>query len=408
MGALGNSAELEAELIKRNREIAKVRDEVIKLERRLHEASLRNDDLLEKVSVLDSEVTKKTTLLTESEQKDTCLKHFSNEYTLPLAGVFMKLGRCLETNRCCRRCGSAGTLWGKRHRRCLMVTSFWISFVAWLLNIYAVLALSSSPEVVKATAWAKGKISFSGKYGGADSWVGLGGRVDEVNCGLSDYTDSCNAWFRANATKMKEISPGIFQRHVDFKDKRSCPQSIVFTGGHKFGDLIEEVVGFDVEASQEMCQSCLDSAASTISFAVMGAITQIPQMTTDLQRATRFGDVNCQATMGAITSFWGTYSGISSLASFSYQCWRRFPRYVRERNGVLDFSWSMGPGFLCMLIATILKLWDAMAHFILPTPNARHTKPPKECDDIYDYMIMAYDVPDSEIDETSESGSDNA
>ena len=27
-----------------------------------------------------------------------------------------------------------------------MVTSFWISFVAWLLNIYAVLALSSSPE----------------------------------------------------------------------------------------------------------------------------------------------------------------------------------------------------------------------------------------------------------------------
>ena len=26
-----------------------------------------------------------------------------------------------------------------------------------------------------------------------------------------------------------------------------------------------------------------------------GVITQIPQMTTDLQRSTRFGDVNCQA-----------------------------------------------------------------------------------------------------------------
>ncbi|CAK9090375.1 Dehydrogenase/reductase SDR family member on chromosome X (DHRSXY) (Short chain dehydrogenase/reductase family 46C member 1) (Short chain dehydrogenase/reductase family 7C member 6) [Durusdinium trenchii] len=78
MGALGNSAELEAELIKRNREIAKVRDEVIKLERRLHEASLRNDDLLEKVSVLDSEVTKKTTLLTESEQKVAALEEKLN------------------------------------------------------------------------------------------------------------------------------------------------------------------------------------------------------------------------------------------------------------------------------------------------------------------------------------------
>eukprot|EP00435_Cladocopium_sp_Y103_P026909 s1056_g6.t1 len=69
MGALGNSAELEAELIKRNREIAKVRDELIKQERRLQETLLRNDDLLEKVSVLDSEVTKKTTLLNESERK---------------------------------------------------------------------------------------------------------------------------------------------------------------------------------------------------------------------------------------------------------------------------------------------------------------------------------------------------
>ena len=28
------------------------------------------------------------------------------------------------------------------------------------------------------------------------SWCrGLGGRVDEVDCGLSEYTDECNAWF---------------------------------------------------------------------------------------------------------------------------------------------------------------------------------------------------------------------
>ena len=53
-----------------------------------------------------------------------------------------------------------------------MVTSFWVSFVAWLLNIYAAFALSDNPEILKKTAWATGRISFSGKYGGADSWVG--------------------------------------------------------------------------------------------------------------------------------------------------------------------------------------------------------------------------------------------
>lgn len=31
-----------------------------------------------------------------------------------------------------------------------------------------------------------------------------------------------------------------------------------------------------------------------------------------------------------------------------------------------------------MLLATVLKLWDAVAHFTLPTPAARHNKPPKE------------------------------
>ncbi|CAJ1359225.1 unnamed protein product [Effrenium voratum] len=69
MGALGNSAELESELIKRNREIAKVRDDLIKQERRLQEARLRNDDLLERLAVLDAEVTTKTGQLKDSEQK---------------------------------------------------------------------------------------------------------------------------------------------------------------------------------------------------------------------------------------------------------------------------------------------------------------------------------------------------
>eukprot|EP00438_Fugacium_kawagutii_P030658 Skav221864 [mRNA] locus=scaffold1175:443051:443677:+ [translate_table: standard] len=207
---------------------------------------------------------------------------------------------------------------------------------------------------------------------------------------------------------MIEIKPGHFQRHVNFKDKKACPQNLIFgDGSSQLGDAVLKASGMSFEASREMCESCLDSAASTVSFVIMGIVTQIPQMTTDLQRSTRFGDVNCQATMGAITSFWGTYSGISSLASFSYQCWRRFPRLVKEKNGILDYQWSMGPGFLCMLLATILKLWDACSHFALPTPAARHTKPPKDVTELYDYMMMAYEGGESEM-ESSESSSDNA
>lgn len=61
--------EIEAELIKRNREIAKVRDDFLKLEKRLEESQMRNDDLLEKVSELDAEVNKKNATITELETK---------------------------------------------------------------------------------------------------------------------------------------------------------------------------------------------------------------------------------------------------------------------------------------------------------------------------------------------------
>ncbi|CAE7734230.1 unnamed protein product, partial [Symbiodinium sp. CCMP2456] len=290
--------------------------------------------------------------------------------------VFMKLRGCLETNACCRHCGATGTTFGRANRRRLMITSFWISFAAWILNIYAALALSDNAQVLKATAWATGKFGYGGPYLGATSWVGLGGRVDEVDCGLSEYTDGCNKWFRENAPMMEEVSPGVYRRVVAFGDTKSCAGNIVYHNS-RLADLLAKATGDTVNADAEMCEGCQKSAASTVSFAIMGIITQIPQMTTDLQRSTRFGDVNCQATMGAITSFWGTFSGLTSLTSFSYSCWRRFPRLVRDKVGEIEYKWSMGPGFACMLIATILKLWDAVAHATVPTPTARQTKPPK-------------------------------
>jgi len=69
MSTSGDVAELEAELIKRNREIAKVRDEVLKTERRLEESQMRNDDLLEKVAELDSEVSQKVRAIAELEEE---------------------------------------------------------------------------------------------------------------------------------------------------------------------------------------------------------------------------------------------------------------------------------------------------------------------------------------------------
>lgn len=67
--AMSDVSELEAELIKRNREIAKARDDVLKVERKLEDAQMRNDDLLEKLAELDGDNNKKSSAMRELEQK---------------------------------------------------------------------------------------------------------------------------------------------------------------------------------------------------------------------------------------------------------------------------------------------------------------------------------------------------
>ncbi|CAE8707729.1 unnamed protein product [Polarella glacialis] len=314
--------------------------------------------------------------------EESWLRHFSNEYTLPLAGVFMRMSGCLESNSCCRRVGATGTQCGRANRRNLMIYSFWVSFLSWLLTFYAAGGLLMTPSVLKATAWSKGKILASTGIEG-QTWVGLHGRVDEVSCGQSAV---CNDVMGNYGSLMTPIGGGRYQRAVAFSDERSCLNKVISpSSGHSIGLL---------NAPGEMCAGCKKSATGTVTFVVMGLITQIPQMTTDLQRATRFGDVNCQATMGFVTSLWGMFSGLSSLISFSNSCWRHFPTKVSGLHGEVDFLWSAGPGFLCMLIATVLKLWDAFAHWSLPTPTVRQTPPPKEVHDLFDYMIRAGDQPD--------------
>lgn len=79
--------DLEAELIKRNREIAHARDATSKLEGRLTEMSMRNNDLLESVSKSDSIISTVTTKLEVVEAEVVVLKKTVEEKACDLALV---------------------------------------------------------------------------------------------------------------------------------------------------------------------------------------------------------------------------------------------------------------------------------------------------------------------------------
>eukprot|EP00929_Paragymnodinium_shiwhaense_P076315 TRINITY_DN39213_c0_g1_i1.p1 TRINITY_DN39213_c0_g1~~TRINITY_DN39213_c0_g1_i1.p1 ORF type:complete len:692 (-),score=240.81 TRINITY_DN39213_c0_g1_i1:118-2193(-) len=57
--SLGESSAFEAELIKRNREVASLREEMFRTERRFEETQMRNDELLERAADKDAEIAKR-------------------------------------------------------------------------------------------------------------------------------------------------------------------------------------------------------------------------------------------------------------------------------------------------------------------------------------------------------------
>lgn len=74
----------------------------------------------------------------------------------------------------------------------------------------------------------------------------------------------------------------------------------------------------------------------------MAAVSQIPTITTDLQRSTRYCDVNCQKTMGIVTNVLSLFSSMSALMAFRNSCYSSLPT---DLSGHGTLHWSIGIGF---------------------------------------------------------------
>jgi hypothetical protein len=90
-------------------------------------------------------------------------------------------------------------------------------------------------------------------------------------------------------------------------------------------------------------------------------ITQVFQMTTDLQRTTRYGDLNCQKAMGMITGVYGFWSTMSAMRRFLEACaWNMQGDATLALAGggsvAVEIDFRAGVGFYLLLVATALKV----------------------------------------------------
>ena len=113
----------------------------------------------------------------------------------------------------------------------------------------------------------------------------------------------------------------------------------------------------------EYCHECKDACSSTYNAVIVSLVTSVPQLLTDIQRSTRRGDLNCQKVMGVVTGIIGTLSSLSSLSLYADGCLNNLPTIDASGDKI---SYTFGAGFACLLLATLLKPFDVLVHFVTP------------------------------------------
>merc|ERR1712100_826850 len=107
-------------------------------------------------------------------------------------------------------------------------------------------------------------------------------------------------------------------------------------------------------------------------------------LTTNLQRATRYGDVNCQKSLGVFGNFLSMITTLVAAAAWSAACYKNLPRAL---FGV-TMEWSHGAGVLCLVFGTLVKVPDALGNLLIRTPEKRWKEQVGPIADLADYLDL--------------------
>ena len=193
-----------------------------------------------------------------------------------------------ENGYCCPTIGRCGLrLMGKDgFRKRIMYIAALLSFISLLLGIWGSFATSMEEEIVRAAPWSVGRVPLKAFLGGHNSTAY---RIAQARMG--------NA-FKADA--LISLYIGLNGVVVDTK---SALRGIDAAEELKFVNWDEAKCTSTVQ--MRACEACKMQATGSSTMAIMGVITTVPQLTTDLLRAFAENDLYCQKAFGIVTGLFG-------------------------------------------------------------------------------------------------------
>jgi hypothetical protein len=222
-----------------------------------------------------------------------------------------------EENTVCSTLGRVGLKSFDKHRGVIMLSLAALAVFSVILSIVPIVSASFNRTNVQNTAWTYGESESGGKI-----WIGLNLVVVEASGTTNDFgwnSDTCDT--------------------LELYDDNFC-------GGCK--------------------TSCLES----VTMVITNLITTFPSIKGNISRSTRAGDRNCEKIFSVITGIIGMITTLVALSVYTDVCGRNLPNNVLGQ----DVEYELGPGFVCLLLATLLKPFDILGNLLMPVIPEEESK----------------------------------
>lgn len=151
-----------------------------------------------------------------------------------------------------------------------------------------------------------------------------------------------------------------------------------------------------------VCHGCADTSAGLVGTLIVSAITYLPSFFTDILRMYPNYDVNCQKAFASFVTLASMIMSIYTWVGYMESCFSVFydgvvpynmqgeaisPEDFRAMSDVekrlsilvrMDYEWKAGPGLICVVVATGLKLVDILCNMVLKTPTITRNRKEQE------------------------------
>lgn len=233
---------------------------------------------------------------------------------------------CLENSKLCHELGRVGSYQPCGIQRGTLMRGVAVTALLGLLfNVYALFALSTHAKIIRAAAWGIGNTR-------------------------KGFADDATLYYGLNAMVAYNNGENVYHKRwsrIDCHDYSVRARSANMTKTKTRSDI-------------QRCKNCKSELRGWSTTVTVSAIASLVTLRYALKRSVAEMDRNCYKAMGIIVGCIAFATALGPMLAFRKTC-------LRARTS--EFKMQDGPGYICMVIACVMKSASIVAHLALRAPG---------------------------------------